>query len=241
MRRCSRKSEPNSTGRSTCTLTSSLRVALADTAGVLHLGTSAGGTVRTERDVFVEVAAHDVPPKADDHTRDLFPQHKDLEKRPQDARKELGELTGKHRRVLMADVESVASNSGRAAGRCNQGRPRSYLQQLRQTCWRQRKRVTIPTETNSNDFGFFLELIGKFEFDLRRRGNYLENPIRFVVCSGLTHMQCDCTCARAVACLHPDKSIPNVVVSVTIHDDMYILALCSAVRHSSLFARNVIL
>ena len=31
---------------------------------------------------------------------------------------------------------------------------------------------TIPTETNLNDFGGFLELISRFEFDFRRRGNY---------------------------------------------------------------------
>ena len=35
-------------------------------------------------------------------------------------------------------------------------------------------------------------------------------------------MQRDCTCACAVACLHPHSSISNVVASVTIHDDMNI-------------------
>ena len=31
---------------------------------------------------------------------------------------------------------------------------------------------TIPTETKSNDFGVFLELISRFEFDFRRRGKF---------------------------------------------------------------------
>ena len=35
-------------------------------------------------------------------------------------------------------------------------------------------------------------------------------------------MQRDCTCACAVACLHPNNSISNVVVSLTIHDSKYI-------------------
>ena len=35
-------------------------------------------------------------------------------------------------------------------------------------------------------------------------------------------MQFDCTCACAVACLHPHNFISNVVVSLTIHDNMYI-------------------
>ena len=39
---------------------------------------------------------------------------------------------------------------------------------------------------------------------------------KFLVCSKFNHMQRDCTCACAVACLHPHNSISNVVVSVTI-------------------------
>ena len=35
-------------------------------------------------------------------------------------------------------------------------------------------------------------------------------------------MQRDCTCACAVASLHPRNSISNVVVSLTIHDVIYI-------------------
>ena len=37
-----------------------------------------------------------------------------------------------------------------------------------------------------------------------------------------SHMQRDCTSARAVACLHPHISISNVIVSLVIHDNMYI-------------------
>ena len=35
-------------------------------------------------------------------------------------------------------------------------------------------------------------------------------------------MQSDCTCACALACLHPHNSIPNVVESLVIHDNIYI-------------------
>ena len=35
--------------------------------------------------------------------------------------------------------------------------------------------ITIPPETYSNDFGFFLELISRFEFDFRRRGFFLND------------------------------------------------------------------
>ena len=75
----------------------------------------------------------------------------------------------------------------------------------------------------------FFELFSRFEFDFRRRGIFFER-FEFLVCSKFIHMQrdctcacavvCDCTCACAVACLHPHNSISNVVVSVTIHDEM---------------------
>ena len=72
--------------------------------------------------------------------------------------------------------------------------------------------ITIRPEINSNDFGGFLELIRRFEFEFEcRRGNYFFEGFEFLVCS------CEC----AVACLCPRNSISNVVVSVTIHDDMY--------------------
>ena len=42
------------------------------------------------------------------------------------------------------------------------------------------------------------------------------------MCSKFSHVQRDCTCACAVACLCPHCSISNVVASVTIHDNMKI-------------------
>ena len=36
--------------------------------------------------------------------------------------------------------------------------------------WSRGSLFTIPPETNSNDFGGFLELISRFEFGFRRRG-----------------------------------------------------------------------
>ena len=43
-------------------------------------------------------------------------------------------------------------------------------------------------------------------------------------------MQRDCTCACAVACLHPHNSISNVVVSLTIHDDRYTFKRCREMK-----------
>ena len=63
-----------------------------------------------------------------------------------------------------------------------------------------------------------LELIGRFEFEFRRRGSYFCERFEFLVCSKFNHTQCGRTCARAVACLPPHNSISNVVVSLTIHD-----------------------
>ena len=42
----------------------------------------------------------------------------------------------------------------------------------------------------------------------------------FLVCSKFNHTQCGRTCACAVACLCPQNSNSNVVVSLTIHDDI---------------------
>ena len=76
----------------------------------------------------------------------------------------------------------------------------------------------------------FFELFSRFEFDFRRCDISFE-PFDFVACSKFNHMQRDCTCACAVACLHPHNSISNVVVSVTNHADMvkqkYIEKRCS--------------
>ena len=66
------------------------------------------------------------------------------------------------------------------------------------------------------------ELFSTFEFDFRRCDFFLNDSI-FLVCSKFNHKQRDCTCACAVACLHPQNSISNVLVSLTIHDNMKIL------------------
>ena len=74
---------------------------------------------------------------------------------------------------------------------------------------------TIPPEIISNDFGFF-ELFSRFEFAFRHCERFFLNDSNF--CSKFNHMQRDCTCACAVARLHPHNSISNVVVSLIIHD-----------------------
>ena len=77
---------------------------------------------------------------------------------------------------------------------------------------------TMPPETHSNDFGFFFFGINwkiRIRFSSWRK---IFERFEFLVCSKFNHMQRDCTCACAVACLHPRNFIPNVVVSVTIHD-----------------------
>ena len=60
-------------------------------------------------------------------------------------------------------------------------------------------------------FRGFLELIGRFEFELCRRENYFFEGFEFLVRS------CEC----AVACLYPRNSISNVVVSLTVHGNIY--------------------
>ena len=47
----------------------------------------------------------------------------------------------------------------------------------------------------------------------------------FLVCSKFNHMQRDCTCACAVACLHPHNCISNVVVSLMILDNIFFYTL----------------
>ena len=73
-------------------------------------------------------------------------------------------------------------------------------------------------------FEQFREFLGisRFEFEFRGRGIFYIERFEFLVCSGFNHMRCDCTCACAVASLHLHNSISNVVVSLMIHDDMYI-------------------
>ena len=80
--------------------------------------------------------------------------------------------------------------------------------------------VTIRPKINSNDFES-LELIGRFEFEFCRCGNYFFEGFEFLVFSKFNHTQCGRTCACAVACLCPLNSISNVVASMMIHDDMY--------------------
>ena len=48
---------------------------------------------------------------------------------------------------------------------------------------------TIPPEINSNDFGGFLELMSRFEFEFRRRENFFFERFEFLVCS------CECAVA----------------------------------------------
>ena len=69
---------------------------------------------------------------------------------------------------------------------------------------------------NSNDFGCFLELISRFEFDFRRCGFFFEG-FEFMVCSKFNHTQCALHVHVLWACLCPQNSNSNVVVSVTIH------------------------
>ena len=65
------------------------------------------------------------------------------------------------------------------------------------------------------------ESISRSEFDFRRCENYFSERFEFLVCSKFNHMQRDCTCACAVACLYPHKSISNATVSLTIHDNTF--------------------
>ena len=54
----------------------------------------------------------------------------------------------------------------------------------KQSCSVVRERIvenlknTMRPEINSNDFGFFLKLISRFEFDLRRCGNFFFGTVR---------------------------------------------------------------
>ena len=75
----------------------------------------------------------------------------------------------------------------------------------------------MPPETHSNDFGFFFGINQKIRIRFSSSRKIFER-FEFLVVSKFNHMQRDCTRACAVACLHPRNFIPNVVVSVTIHD-----------------------
>ena len=80
---------------------------------------------------------------------------------------------------------------------------------------------TIPPETHSNIFweGFWNYLADSNSIFVVAK--FVLERFEFLVCSNFNHMQRDCTCARAVACLHP-HNISNVIVSLTIHDNIFL-------------------
>ena len=81
-------------------------------------------------------------------------------------------------------------------------------------------RGTIRPETNSNDFGVFWNNQQiRIRISSLRKLFFFER-FEFLVCSKFNHMQRDCKCACAVACLPPHNSNSNVVVSVTNHDNI---------------------
>ena len=65
-----------------------------------------------------------------------------------------------------------------------------------------------------------LELFSRFEFDFSSLRKLFFERFEFLACSKFNHTQCGRTCACAVACLCPHNSISNVVVSLTIHDNL---------------------
>ena len=81
-------------------------------------------------------------------------------------------------------------------------------------------RITMRVETNSNDFGGFWNKLADSNsiFFVAKIIIFLNDSNFWCVQSSTTHS--GRTCACAVACLHPHNSIPNVVVSVTIHDNI---------------------
>ena len=107
-----------------------------------------------------------------------------------------------------------------------------------------RSPLTILPKINSNDFSRFGII---YQIRIRILASwklFQKTQFDFFVCSGFDHIQCDCTCACAVACLHTcvdqmqthsrqthtqttytaqtrHTSIPTVVVSLMIDDNMY--------------------
>ena len=73
---------------------------------------------------------------------------------------------------------------------------------------------TMRPKINSNDTG------GLIRFSSLR--NFFFERFEFLVCSKFNHTQCGRACTCAVACLCPQNSNSNVVVSMTIHDDTFI-------------------
>ena len=91
--------------------------------------------------------------------------------------------------------------------------------------WRQILHHAARNETER--FRVFLELIGRFEFESSRRGKFFWRIRIFGLFKVQLHTPCGCKCACAVACLCPHNSISNIVVSLTIHDDMYMFMYLS--------------
>ena len=78
----------------------------------------------------------------------------------------------------------------------------------------------IPRESHRSPLGSGVFGINKqirIRFSSSRKLFFLNDSNFWCVQGSITHS--GRTCACAVACLHPHNSIPNVVVSVTIHDD----------------------
>ena len=84
--------------------------------------------------------------------------------------------------------------------------------------------VTIRKEIISNDFGGAWNDLADSN-SIFVVAEFFSKRFEFLVCSHFNHMQRDCTCACAVACLHSLNSISNVVASVTIHDNIYMYFL----------------
>ena len=78
---------------------------------------------------------------------------------------------------------------------------------------------TVPPEIMSDDFGCFWNYQIRISFLSLR---FFFERFDFLVCLQFNDMQRDCACACAVACLHPHNSISNVVVSLTMYDNIYI-------------------
>ena len=113
----------------------------------------------------------------------------------------------------------------RRGGRAERERSEDEEEEERYTAHTAPQQYHAP-RNNFERFRIFLEFVGRFEFDFRRRGIFFDR-IEFLVCSKYNHMQRDCTCACTTACLHSRNSISNVVVSLTIHDDKNIyLEIC---------------
>ena len=80
--------------------------------------------------------------------------------------------------------------------------------------------VTMRRKTNSNDFGGFGNQLADSNSIFAVAKMKIFERFDFLVCSKFNHTPCGRSCACAVACLHPHNSNSNVVVSVTIHENI---------------------